>query len=691
KKLLKNLVISAKCHSFNGIKILIAKAEVEDFVIGLAHLTHTLSEIEHPDALFSVVKMEDRVHIVGRSNVAQVEINKIVAHFDGGGHAEAASATVKNGSVDEVVEKLLFIINKEIRAPLLAGDIMSSPVKSVISKTTIAEANHIMLRYGHTGLPVVNEGKVVGVISRRDVEKAMRHGLGHAPVKGFMSGNVKAVQKDTPVSEVQRLMIENNIGRLPIIDGDRLVGIVSRTDLLRTLHGEVQARHKIVYNTAGKTKYYNNISDLMRRSLTPSVWSLLKQVGKISDGLKFNVYAAGGIVRDIMLGADSLDIDLVVEGDGILLADTLAAAFNARVRKFEKFGTAEIEFEDGLKVDIATARVEFYEYPAALPEVESSSLRQDLYRRDFTINAMAVALNENNFGNLVDFFGGREDLQYGLTGMIRVLHNLSFIEDPTRIIRAVRFEQRYKMDIEPQTLKLLREAVNQKVLDKVSNARLWDEIKHVLKEPRAAIMLERLAELDIWPYLFPGVNYWETEPVQKRLASSMSVLKSWGFPEPTEKWLPYIIAILHWSNEEECLEICQKYNLSKRQSEKIIKTVSNWQEIISLMGKLPMDNSSTINLARIMIELSRAAYPVLLSILEEQRLRDRFRQLLNLIHASKPAISGKFIKSLGYRPGPIYREVLEALWEARIEGKVLNEEQEKDFVRKYLQQHKGKN
>lgn len=688
KALFKKLVMSATHHSVNGIKVLVTRAKVDEFIVGLAPLTHMLAEIERPDAIFTVVEMEDRVHIVGRSNVPEVNVNQIVSVFGGAGHAEAASATVKNAPVNEVAEKLLKVIYEKVEPPLLAANIMSSPVKSVVPGTTIAEANQIMLRYGHTGLPVVENGKVVGVISRRDVEKANHHGLGHAPVKGFMTNNVVTVPKNTPVSQIQELMIEHDIGRLPVTSDGRLVGIVSRTDVLRTLHGEVQTRHRKVYSNSEETSYYNNIGNLMRRSLSPSIWSVLKQAGKIADSLRFNVYAAGGIVRDVMLGADSLDVDLVVEGDGIILAEALGSAYNAKVRRHKKFRTAEIEFPDGLKVDVATARIEFYEYPAALPKVESSSLRQDLYRRDFTINAMAVSLNERNFGKLVDYFGGREDLQYGLTGLIRVLHNLSFIEDPTRILRAVRFEQRYQMGIEPQTAKLLAEAVKQEVLNKVSHARIWDEIKHILLEPRAGQMLERLAELGIWPFLFPGVEYREAESVLKKITQSISVMKSWGFTEPQAKWLPFLIAVLHRSDRETCLKICNRYNLAKRHSEKIITTASGWQEIFSLVSKMPPGTPAS-KIAGSVLNLPRESYPVLLSMMDEEWLKEKFRNLVLALKKCKPRINGKYIKSLGYPPGPVYRAALEAVWQARLDGKVTSEEEEKAFARDYLRKIEG--
>ncbi|SFQ96511.1 CBS domain-containing protein [Desulfoscipio geothermicus] len=680
KDLLKNLLVNAERHQINGAKVLIARTKTDEFVVGLAMIAHTISEIERLDVVFVIAEMEDRVHIVGRSSIPQADVGDILKHFGGGGHAAAASATIKNGVLDDVSWALLDVIYEKIDPPLCAADIMSTPVKTVAPEMSIAEAGHIMLRYGHTGLPVVKGEKLLGVISRRDVEKANHHGLGHAPVKGFMSVRVVSVPGDMPVSEVQELMINHDIGRVPVVEDGKLIGIVSRTDILRTLHGEVQSRHRIVYNNGRGTLSRRNIGWVMQRTLSPTVWNILKQAGKLADGMGFKIYAAGGLVRDVLLGQESLDVDLVVEGDGIRLAEELGKAHRARVRQHHKFGTAEVILSEDFKIDVATARVEFYAYPAALPQVESSSLHQDLYRRDFTINAMAVSLNEKKFGDLVDFFDGREDLEQR---MVRVLHNLSFVEDPIRILRAVRFEQRYGFKIEPQTLKLLKEAVRQGVLHKVTSERVWEELKHILVEAEAAKMLHRLEELNVWPYVFPDVNYWEVDPVLKELHNAMDLLDQWGQLQPAERWLPYYIAVLHWSEVEVALRVCRKYNLSKRQTEKVQLALEGWREAVAMIWKAPQDVKIS-QLAKVLLKMPRESYPMLLAILEDSWIKVRFRQLLNIIMDSKPKINGKYIKSLGYRPGPVYREALDALWRERLDGNLRTEEDERQFLRDYL-------
>jgi len=394
----------------------------------------------------------------------------------------------------------------------------------------------------------------------------------------------------------------------------------------------------------------------------------------------YKVYAAGGVVRDILLDQACLDVDLVVEGDGILLAEELGKIYASQIRKHQSFGTAEVLFADDFKIDVATARVEFYAYPAALPQVESSTLHQDLYRRDFTINAMAIALNENSYGSLVDFFDGRQDLQ---NRTVRVLHNLSFIEDPTRILRAIRFEQRYGFQIEPQTLKFLNETMRRDVLARVSKERIGEELKHILLEPEAGSMLRRMEELTVWPCVFPGVDYWDVAPVLKNLPRCMQQISDWGLMIADSRWLVYFIAILHRSDPAVARAICDRYVLGKRLTEKVLTALHGWSRAAAIIWQTPQP-SKISQQAQIMLQMPRESYPLLLAILEEAEYQERFRKLFNMMKDNKPMVSGEYIKQLGYRPGPVYREVLDALWREKLDGNLGTEEEEQAFVKDYL-------
>jgi len=684
RDLLKTLLVSAERYEINGIKLLIAKGNVDEFIGGLDILTHKLVEFAHLDAVFTVVEMDDRVHIVARSNVPEVSVKEILEGLGGGGHPAAASAIVKKGKVEDVAELLLEAIRSKARPLAVAAEIMSSPVKTITPETIIEDAGRLMLRYGHTGLPVVRGEQVVGVISRRDVEKATHHGLGHAPVKGFMTSNIITVSPTTPVSIVRELMIKHDIGRLPVLKEGKLLGIVSRTDVLRTLHGDNLAGHKKIHSDSTNEQPHQNIRELMYRGLSAEYMEIMEHAGKIASSMGYKIYAAGGIVRDLLLGMDCIDVDLVVEGDGIELARTLGRDYGATVRVHQIFYTAAVNFPNGLQVDVATARVEFYQYPAALPQIETSSLHQDLYRRDFTINAMAVSLNEGDFGYIVDFFGGREDLEQGL---LRVLHNLSFVEDPTRILRGIRFEKRYNISLEPQTLKLAKEAVSSNMLDRVSKERIWEELKYILLEPRQGLVLSRLAELQLWDSVFTGVAYEEIKGVLEELHRSIKVFRSWDLAGTDEPWMVYFIAVLHKTSWDVAGEICTHYNFNKRQVEKVAAALDGWERAVE--GLRDPGDIAMSELARRVMSVPRECYPLILASFSDNVSRRRFRQVLTAICYDKPSINGKDLRTLGYKPGPAFKKALDAVWQARLDGAVRTREEELSYVKEYLSNCEG--
>jgi tRNA nucleotidyltransferase (CCA-adding enzyme) len=231
----------------------------------------------------------------------------------------------------------------------------------------------------------------------------------------------------------------------------------------------------------------NNESNL---NIPDSLAGILKSAGSVGDSYKYRVFAVGGFVRDLLLGIDNLDIDIVVEGDGMKFAQILSGKLNGSLIMHEQFGTATIQAD--CKIDIATARSEIYKTPAAYPSVKFGTIEEDLKRRDFTINAIAISLHSSGQAEIVDFFNGRKDLE---NGIIRVLHDDSFIDDPTRIFRAVRFEQRYNFEIDTHTQALIIDAIKAGMLDRLKKQRMEKEINFILKEQHAPSMLKRLKAL----------------------------------------------------------------------------------------------------------------------------------------------------------------------------------------------------
>ncbi|MEE0775788.1 MAG: CBS domain-containing protein [Bacillota bacterium] len=500
-------VLMANCHveKIRGKKILFSQGETAQFVGELASLTGKLRDFHIVDAVFTVVRMGNRIYIVSRSSSEQINVREVLKFYGGMGHDHACSATIRDAdsiSIDAVIDKIRSELLESIAPPLMVKDIMTTPVKTIDAHTTIQEVEEYLIRYGHSGYPVMEEGKLIGIISRRDVEKAIYHGFGKVPVKGYMSHHVMTISEDIPVEEARTMMLEQNVGRFPVVRGEELVGIISRTDLLQLLYGEkVTTRHKTTYEPSEIAVDTSNMLLKLKNSLPENTYRILGEIASLADREGYRVFLVGGLVRDMMLETSSSDLDIVVEGDGITFARLVSEQYHGHLTAYEKFGTSNVMIEGFLKLDIASARTEFYEYPAALPQVENSTLRQDLYRRDFTINAMAISLNFSTIGQLVDYYNGREDL---LNKRIRVLHNLSFVEDPTRIMRAIRFAIRYGFQLEEETEMFAKKAIADGVFEKLSYRRIWQEVMISLKEDDPYTILEQFNEFGLWDYIFPG-------------------------------------------------------------------------------------------------------------------------------------------------------------------------------------------
>jgi tRNA nucleotidyltransferase (CCA-adding enzyme) len=259
RQILEGLLHSARHFEVNNANVVIAESETNEFIPGLDIVTFRLFEMDNCDAIFVVALMDGKINVVARSRMNNIKVNEVLKALGGRGHEKAASAVVKGKSCEEVSHLIRESLSENVNPGAAARDIMSTPVRTISPDITMEEAGGIMLRYGYTGMPVVQGNEMVGVISRRDVDKARIHELGHAPVKGFMSSQVMSINPDTSIDDIQKLMVEFDIGRLPVVDGGRLAGIVSRTDILRILHGEDYPEdHAVLYtlNDEGETANY---------------------------------------------------------------------------------------------------------------------------------------------------------------------------------------------------------------------------------------------------------------------------------------------------------------------------------------------------------------------------------------------------------------------------------------------------
>ena len=562
--LLDALLAAAETHTVAGFEILVTAIRSPEYVDGVSNLAHKIVDLTDCRALVCLVEMEDRVFCVVRTRVAELDAAAVAAALGGGGHAQAASA-IHRGSLDDARSRVLEALPGAVRRRLTAGEMMSRPPRFVSPDDTVSHAMVLCQRHRQSGMQVGEPMRLVGMVTREDLDKAVGHGLSHAPVKSVMSSDVVTCPEDTPLPEVMRLIAASEGGRVPVVRGEEVVGVVTRSDLLHALEEPLAAEEE----PGGP--------DLGERLLAiESLQEVFEAVQAVSEPFE-GVYLVGGAVRDVLMGEPNFDVDIAVEGDGIALGQALARELGGRVVPHEKFGTAIVLYRNGGRVDVATARTEFYDHPGALPTVEQASIRQDLYRRDFTINAMAVSLKGADFGRLVDYFGGHRDLA---GGVVRVLHNLSFIDDPTRIFRAVRYETRYGFRMDAHTFGLAKACVEMDLVGELSSARVRDELQALLSEERAGDSVRRMAELGIDRAIH---SHLAADEEAVRLIEAVDSLREAYAPE-APAWRLRLAVLARRLSSTEVLDWAEGLKLRRRDAERIADAVAVAPRLRDLVG-----------------------------------------------------------------------------------------------------------
>jgi len=470
--------------------------------------------------------------------------------------------------------------------------------------------------------------------------------------------------------EIQTYLVEHQQRILPVVEDGRAVGVITRRDLLNFLVTDRSATPQPLNGRTGENSSHwpkrKSVVGLMAEQLPRHIMQILKDLGRLAQELHYKAYAVGGFVRDLLLRRPNLDIDIVVEGDGIEFAKAFSAIRDVKVRSHKKFNTAVLIFPDGLRVDIATARYEYYQYPAALPVVEFGSLKMDLYRRDFTINTLAVDLAPDHFGQLIDFFGGQRDLK---EKAIRVLHNLSFVEDPTRILRALRFEQRFGFRIGKQTATLIRSAVRMGLIEKLGGYRLFHEIQLILKEDDPLPAVQRMAEYGVLSVLSPAVRFdGRVEAVFARLKESILWYELSFLDEPLERWWACFLALLVGLPPDDLTRVAVRLDLNEALRGRLLWAMRHVEEVLWGFFQLPEHRPSDIYRAL------QPFRPEELLFMMAKTQRDEVRRAIShYFHRYRHVtteLRGRDLKEMGIPPGPVYREILDDLLDARLNGEI---------------------
>jgi len=521
---------------------------------------------------------------------------------------------------------------------------------------------------------VVDEnGRLQGLVTRRIIDMATRHGMQNEPVRKLMRTGSITVYLNDPVRMVQKKMIDSGWGQIPVMDENgEMVGIVTRTDLLKLWGEETPAERP-------------SVKDLMEASLPPGLIGLLRHIGEVAAEMGYPLYTVGGFTRDLLLNRPNFDVDFVVEGDAVILAQKLAREFGGRVRPHRRFGTAkwirdEKAFAAGKplaegvpsSIDFATARTEFYEAPTLLPIVERSSIKLDLHRRDFTINTLAIRLDGQHWGELLDFYGGRKDLEEGI---IRVLHSLSFIEDPTRILRAIRFEQRFGFSIEPRTAELMLEAVD--MLPRVSGPRIRHELELILLEEQPEKTLRRLHEIGVLAEIDQDLG-WDNHLDTKFRALRQALDRLPELPASVERlyfalWLYDMTPAAH----KRVLKRLRPTSLTD-------KLVRECERLRARMSSLAPSRLPDSELDGLLAPFSDAALLVARVACDDPALRQRLQYYQEKLRPVRIHLSGEDLRRWGVKPGPIYRQVFQKVRAALLDGRIHTPEEETALAKDLL-------
>jgi tRNA nucleotidyltransferase (CCA-adding enzyme) len=667
---------SAITLKVNSHDIVVTSASVPTQIRESATIARELLEVLGCDALFLVMQIGDDVQIIARSTNDNVDVADIVREFAGNGHPRAAAAFLRDADLNIILNRLIDVLPQHTQPSVRVEALMSWGVQTIASSATVAEAHAIMLESGHEGYPVIAHGVLVGLLTRRSVDRAVLHNLQKLRVTEVMDAGQHALRPSDSIDLLKERMLATGWGQIPVTDEDGLLlGIVTRTDLIKHWGQPPQ-----------EADHHQQIVDTMRAMFAPGVWAMLQAISQTAQAQNKGLFLVGGIVRDLLLERPNLDIDLVVEGDAIELAKTLADDYGGSIQQHKQFGTAKWKLDEHIgfdwdaaafpqAIDFATSRAEFYEAPSALPTVRSGSIKLDLHRRDFSINALAIRLSPAPMGHLLDFYNGERDLR---EGVVRVLHSLSFIDDPTRMLRAARFEQRFGFQIEARTEELIRGALD--LLKRVSGDRLRHEFNLILAEAHPLPMLERLGDLGVLENIHSGLKI---GPQVREYFAALDGLRQnspWPLPDDFDDWRVLAFSFLILDYDESMLNDLGKRLTLSRQSLDQLRAVK--------AGYTLRDDVGAMTPAEVVHHLEGLGMTAWLAcwVLYEDLARHNLEKLVTEWQYIHPTLKGDDLLAMGLRPGPDVGQLLDEIRSAWLNGEVKNGHEERVFAEGRIRQ-----
>ena len=679
--ILNELLMNMSFYKIDGISVSYAFASFPDYIGDVSYLAHKIMDIENLDCLFLMVRGGDRIFFVARSNNEYVDVSKVANYFGGGGHPYAASATIKDMTLQEALEKMKLILDKTIKPVKYARDVMTTPAKAISHDLTFEKALDVFTNYNYNTMPVVKDNNVIGIITRNDLFKGIRHGLINEPVHKIMQVEFECAAPNTPFHILEDIMIGRNQKIIPVVENNRLIGVITRMDILRLFHDNLanfKTFDKMIERRVNTYKE-RNVANLLKDRISGNLYNFLLDIGKISNDIKCRSYLVGGFVRDLLLNVKNFDIDIVVEGDATVLAKEFAKFKNTKASIHLKFKTAVV-IVDNIRIDFATSRTEYYNSPASLPNIEYSSIKSDLFRRDFTINAMAIKLNVPDFGLLLDFYGGQRDIA---DKKIRVLHNLSFIDDPTRGLRAIRFAIRYGFEIGPHTMRLLKHAVDLKLFDRAPGSRLLYELKHILEEKNYLEGLKLMKKFGLLSIFNAKINL---DEYKLNLFHNLDRIYEWysfQFVENIDIFKCRLAILIDELKHRDLMLLFKKLQVTSSFNDEFLESFFKSKAVCNKLKKIKKIKASLIYNYFKALKVEYILYiGAILGADFEEHIKDYFTKYSSM----KLEINGDTLIKEGFKPSKYFGKIFNELLMLKLDGVISGFDDELIMAKKLLKE-----
>jgi len=652
-------------------KIIFSFAYSDRYIPDISGFLHMIKPLQEADAYFVMINEKGKTSIIARSKRKDIDVGKIMSYLGGGGHFAAASATVKGLTIQEIKNYIESVLLSEAYKKKVISEFMSRDIVTVDKNTQIQEIKDILDK-----APVIfvvdKRGKFVGIVLAKVLKESLRHGIKDVKVENFIIDSVITFEPSTRLSEAEKTITASSQDYFPVLENGKPVGVINRTYIIKILHGQVFDSEKDIFISRERIKpKFLNYEKSLKKYLPDHILAHLEEIGKLSKKLGYNTYLVGGIVRDIVMSKKSLDIDLIVEGDAIKLSIEYAKLKDIPVHTFEEFMTAQLTLETGEKIDLATARKETYTHPGAYPKVEKATIKEDLYRRDFTINTLAIEITEGRFGILIDFFNGLKDIK---DRMIRILHQLSFIEDPIRILRALRFAGRLGFKLGKPTERLLKLAVDEEMLSVAPAGRINIELNYSLNEEKVIDILMLMNRYRVLHSLIPDFYMDEKrEEILNRLRDTIISFEMF-FGIKIDRVSNYLLALMYHLPYDLSYKILQKYHFLKT-----TKFFEEYLEVKDIFQKVPQKDSQLYK----KIKFIKKDILVYICASSDIELSERIIRILKKEEERKLLLSGKDLKELGIPPSPVYKKILDDVFKKYLDGEIKTKKEALNYVRKH--------